>query len=201
MQYVAGGIVELLLGELWRAPIGGLLLLRQLDAEKLAGEIFKAMAVGEGAGNPGGDLGAVDRLRHHPEIMLEHGEVETAEMEDLEHALVGEKALQLWRIIVAAELKQHSPAVAFGELHQAEPVAIGVKAKSLGVDGDGATGKPPPRQIALMQLYEWGLAQAWRILKRRLVTRVGAQEKTRTSTPFRALEPESSASTSSATWA
>ena len=31
--------------------------------------------------------------------------------------------------------------------------------------------------------------------------RIGAQEKTRTSTPFRTLAPEASASTNSATWA
>src|SRR4029434_9134271 len=46
-----------------------------------------------------------------------------------------------------------------------------------------------------------GLAQAWRILSGRLRREIGAQEKTRTSTPFRALAPEASASTSSATWA
>ncbi len=34
-----------------------------------------------------------------------------------------------------------------------------------------------------------------------LFCRIGAQEKTRTSTPFRTLAPEASASTNSATWA
>src|SRR4029079_18773920 len=48
---------------------------------------------------------------------------------------------------------------------------------------------------------KWGLAQAWPLLSGGLQEEPGAQEKTRTSTPFRALAPEASASTSSATWA
>src|ERR1041385_2967636 len=125
MQHIARGIVELLLAELGSAPVGGLLLLGELDAKQLPGEILEAVAIGEGPGDPRGHLGAIDGLSHYPEIMLEHSKIEAAEMEDLEHALVGENALQLRRIIVAAELKEHGATVALRELHDTEPVAIG----------------------------------------------------------------------------
>src|SRR5690348_4980756 len=60
MQHVGGGVAELLVAELGCAPIRGLLLLRQLDAEKVAAEILEPVPIGEGAGESRGDLGAVD---------------------------------------------------------------------------------------------------------------------------------------------
>ena len=70
------------------------------------------MPVGEGAGEARGDLGAVDRPRHDAEAVLEHGHVEAGEMEDLEHALVGEEPLQLGRLVMPAELNELGIAVA-----------------------------------------------------------------------------------------
>ena len=43
--------------------------------------------------------------------------------------------------------------------------------------------------------------KSWRIAKWSVLTRSGAQERTRTSTPLRAPAPEAGASTNSATWA
>ena len=60
------------LGQRLGAPVGGLLLLRQVDAEKLAREVLQAVLVGIGAGQPRGDLGAVERRRHHAEGIREH---------------------------------------------------------------------------------------------------------------------------------
>ena len=98
--------------ELVGAPIGGLLLLGELDAEQLLGKVLEAVPVGEGAGEARGDLGAVDRPRHHAEAVLEHGHVEAGEMEDLEHALIGKEPLQLWRLVMPAELNELGIAVA-----------------------------------------------------------------------------------------
>jgi hypothetical protein len=42
MQQVVGGIAQLLRRQLGRSPVGGLLLLGQLDAEQIAAEILMA---------------------------------------------------------------------------------------------------------------------------------------------------------------
>src|SRR5690242_9496470 len=77
-----------------------------------------------------------------------------------------------------------------------------VEAHRLGVDRDHRPEVEPVRQVAAMEVdgharapLELGDEASWRM------EMIGAQEKTRTSTTFRPLEPESSASTNSATWA
>src|SRR4029079_14846723 len=112
MQHIARRIIELLGRELIGAPIGGLLLLGELDAEQLLGKVLEAVPVGEGAGKARGDLGAVDRPRHYAEAVLEHGHVKAGEMEDLEHPLIGKEPLQLWRLVMPAELNEFGIAVA-----------------------------------------------------------------------------------------
>ena len=88
IQDIARRIVELLLRKLIGPPVGGLLLLGQLDAKQLPAQILQAVPVGVCAGQSRGHFGAIDGPRHHAEIVLEHGHVETAEMEDLQDALV-----------------------------------------------------------------------------------------------------------------
>jgi hypothetical protein len=92
--------------------------------------------------------------------------------------------------------------VALRELDEAEPVAERIQAHRLAVDGDDGSEIEPFGQIAVMEMDAFQqhavLATARGRDKR---SGDGAQEKTRTSTPFRALAPEASASTSSATWA
>src|SRR5438874_1663587 len=82
VQHIGGGVVELFLAQRLGAPVGGLLLLGQVDAQKLPAEILEAPAIGEGAGELGGDLGAIDRLAAHAQRMLERGDVETPEMKE-----------------------------------------------------------------------------------------------------------------------
>src|SRR5262249_56796067 len=83
------------------------------------------------------------------------------------------------------------------ELHKAQPVAMRIEPHRLGVNGDGRPKAHAIREVAKVNLVGH-LAPRWDAV---LPTRGGAQEKTRTSTSFRPLEPESSASTNSATWA
>ena len=71
MQHVGGGIGQLLVGQPVGAPVGGLLLLGQVDAQQLRQRSFRPAAVGEGADQLGGDLGAVDRLAADAERMLD----------------------------------------------------------------------------------------------------------------------------------
>ena len=95
MQHVGGGISELGLAQGGRTPIARLLLFRQIDVEHLAHQILQAMAIGVGAAKPGGDLGAVDRLRHHPEGVVERGQIEPREMKDFRDLRVRQQRLQI----------------------------------------------------------------------------------------------------------
>src|SRR3712207_6233387 len=90
VENVGCPVVELRLREGLGAPVGGLLLLREFDVQELPHEVLEPKPIRVGAGEPRGDLGAVDRSRHDPEIVEEHGQVEAREMKDLQHALVGE---------------------------------------------------------------------------------------------------------------
>src|SRR5499425_3561471 len=84
--------------------------------------------------------------------------------------------------------------VARRELDEAQPVAMRVESHRLGIDGDDGTEVEPLGKITPIK----SIGHPEQISG---ASRNGAQEKTRTSTSFRPLEPESSASTNSATWA
>src|SRR5262245_3166968 len=81
-------------------------------------------------------------------------------MEDLEHARVGKEALQFGRVVASGELHQDRMAIALRELHQAEPVAMGIEPHGLGVDGDRAAGQTAPREVPLIKFDGWRLVQA-----------------------------------------
>src|SRR5215472_10045986 len=85
--------------------------------------------------------------------------------------------------------------IAGGELHQAQPVPMGVEAHGLGIDRHGAPQVEALRKVVPVQVN----GAAWHELC--AAHCVGAQEKTRTSTTLRPQVPETCASTSSATWA
>ena len=70
-----------------------LLLLGQIDTQKVAHQILQAVPVGIGAHQPGGDLGAIDRLGIHPEMAAQHAKVEAGEMKQLGHFRIGEQLL------------------------------------------------------------------------------------------------------------
>ena len=113
----------------------------------------------------------------------------------------GEQPAQVGAIVTTTaegrwdDLNEVSVAVAGGELHQAEPVAMRIEAHGLGIDSNDGTEGEAFRQIVPVQMdgaawHELGGAHC-----------VGAQEKTRTSTTLRPQVPETCASTNSATWA
>src|SRR5712671_3712462 len=84
--------------------------------------------------------------------------------------------------------------IAGRQLDEAQPVAMRVEPHGLGVDRNNRSEVEPFGQITTIKsIGHPG--------QRPAAPRGGAQEKTRTSTSFRPLEPESSASTNSATWA
>ena len=79
------------------------------------------------------------------------GEIEAGEMEHLLDRGVGQQPDQVGRVVaVAAEAHQMAVAVAGRQLHQAQPVAIGLQAHGLGVDRDDRPEVEPGRQVLLM---------------------------------------------------
>ena len=152
VEHVVGGVIQLARGERVRAPVGRLLLLGDLDAEQVAAEVLEAVAVGERAREAGRDLRAIDRPAADAERVLQHRDIEAGKVEELQHSLVGQQRGEAGRVDGRAgrELHQVAVAVAARELHQAEPVAMGIEAHGLGVDGHRIAEGEPRRQVAAM---------------------------------------------------
>src|SRR5712692_2832880 len=107
MQHVGSRIGYLGIAERLGAPIGELLLLRQVDPEHVAHQILEAVLVGVGAREPRRDLGAIDRPRHDAEGLAEDAEIEAGEMKDLEDARVGHELRQVRRGTRAGRYLHH----------------------------------------------------------------------------------------------
>jgi diphthamide synthase (EF-2-diphthine--ammonia ligase) len=79
-----------------------LLILGNVAAKQLLAEILQAVPVGVGAHQTRGRARAIERRADEAEIAHEHGDVEAREMEELQHALVRQHALQVRRVVVGA---------------------------------------------------------------------------------------------------
>src|SRR5690348_15222224 len=77
MKHVGSSVGYLSIAEVFRAPVAELLLLRQIDAEQFSRQVFQAVLVGVGAGQPRGYFGAVHRLGHDPEGLIKNAEIES----------------------------------------------------------------------------------------------------------------------------
>ena len=134
---VGGRIGDLRLGELFGAPVRELLLFGEVDAQHLAHEILQAVLVGIGPGDPGSDLGAVQRRRHDAERAVERADVEPREMEDLQDRRIREQSLEVRGLGAGfGHLNDVRDAVAGRELHDAEPVTMRIEPHRLRVDRD-----------------------------------------------------------------
>src|SRR5271170_384684 len=151
-EHVGGGIGELRLAERLRAPVRRLLLLGNLNPEQFAGEVLKSVPVGIGPRQLGGDLGAIDRRRHHAERVAQRRHVETAEVKQLQHVRVREQLLEPRRARLSApDLHDVRAAVAAGELDDAEPIALDLEAERLRVDRDDRAEIELGGQVPLME--------------------------------------------------
>ena len=101
VQHVGGGIFELRFGKLAGAPVRRLLLLGNLEAEDLARQLLQAVAVGVGAHQPRGDLGAPERRHRDAERMLQHRHVEAGEVKNLGDRRIGQEQTEIGRARLA----------------------------------------------------------------------------------------------------
>ena len=144
VQHIGGGVGKLLGGQLDCAPVGGLLLLRQLDAQQVAAQVAQPVAIGEGARQLGRDFRALHRRHSDAERLLQHCDVEPREMHQLGDGGVGQQAGEVGAVEAAAaeghrnELHQMHLPITGRELYQAQTVAARVQAHGLGIDGDGS---------------------------------------------------------------
>src|SRR5262249_6859641 len=196
VQHVRCRVGELRVGQRFGAPIGELLLLRQVDAQHLAHEILEAVLVGVGTRDPRGDLGAIDRGGHDAQPPLQHTEIEAGEMKDLENRSVGEKFGQIGRCARGCRDLHHvGGAIARRQLHDAQPIADRIEPHGFGVDRHrGAAVVREAGQIAAMQADSHDGSRTGDAAN--LVPRRGLEPPR-----LAALVPETSASTNSATWA
>src|SRR5262245_59489770 len=196
VQHIRRRVGELRVGQRLGAPIGELLLLGEVDAQHVAHEVLEAVLVGVGARDPRGDLGAIDRGRHDPQTPLQHPEIETGKMKDLENRPVGEKLGQVRRGARACRDLHHvGGAVARRHLHHAQPIADRIEPHGFGVDRHSAAAVAREvGQIAAMQADSHECSRTGDAAN--LVPRRGLEPPR-----LAALVPETSASTNSATWA
>ena len=110
------------------------------------------MPVGVGARELGGDLGAIDRGRHHAEGVTQHAHVEAAEMKQLQRLGVAEHGGEARRrLLTRRDAHDLGVAVAAAQLHHAEPVATEREAHGLGVDGDRRSQIETLRKVAFVK--------------------------------------------------
>src|SRR6266566_3983551 len=72
VEDIPGRVGDLGSAELVGAPVGKLLLLRDVDSEQVANEILEAMLIRVGAREARCDFGAVDRCRHDTESIAKN---------------------------------------------------------------------------------------------------------------------------------
>ena len=86
-------------------------------------------------------------------MALEHRHIETGEVEQLCHLRVGEHALEVGGFVFSGgELHRMADAIARRHLRQAQPVAEGIEAQRLGVDGNQRAEVEAVRQVVLIEL-------------------------------------------------
>src|SRR5690606_16613148 len=152
--HVRRRVLALRLAELGRAPVARLLLLGDLLAEQLADDVLEAVAVGIGAHELAGDLGAEHRGRHDPEVVLDRREVEAGEVEQLGPRRIGQRGLEVRRIVGAADAEADEVLVsaAVADLDDAQAIARRDEPHGLGVDGDGARGEHACGQVFFVEM-------------------------------------------------
>src|SRR6266404_323288 len=84
IEHVRRRVGHLLVGQGVGAPVGGLLLLGEVDTQQVAAKILEAEPVSEGTDEARRDLGAIDGLADAAQRMLEDGDVEATEMKELQ---------------------------------------------------------------------------------------------------------------------
>ena len=87
--------------------------------------------------------------------MLDRGEIETREMEQLEAGWIGQHGLEVGRVIVAVGAEAHEMFVtlAVADLDHAQPVADRDETHGFGIDGHGAIGEDACGEVFFVEMH------------------------------------------------
>ncbi len=102
------------------------------------------MPIGEGAHQPGGDLGAAHRRHRDAERVLQHADVEAREVHQLDHTGIGQQPLQVRAAAAAAQRAPARPAP--GAPRRRRPRAVPGTAGRDAASGPWSRYRPPPRR-------------------------------------------------------
>ena len=152
VQHVRGRVGHLVGAERLRAPVRRLLSLGQFHAQQLARHVLQAVAVGIGAGQLRGDLGAVDGRGHDSQMEFEHGDIKAAEVKKLQYGRIGQQRLQVGAVVAGAlETDDMGVAVAGRQLDHAQRIAAQAQAHGLRIDrDDGRAGEHAVGKVAFV---------------------------------------------------
>ncbi len=159
VEHIRGGIFDLSRGQLVRAPVRALLLLGDIDAQHFLKQEFQPVPVGIGAPQFRGDLGTIDRRSQHAKAMQQNGDIETAEMKQLEHIRIGQHGAEIGRFgLVLIDLHQMGVAVAARHLHQAKPVAMRDQTHGFTINRHDRAEIKPIGEVAFVEMVCHGKA-------------------------------------------
>lgn len=102
MQHIGSRIGTLGFGQFSSPPIGRLLLLRKINTQQFAREIFEPVPVCIGAHQTRSDFGAIDRRCFDAEAVHHDRNIKAAKMEELQHFWIREQLLKIWRRRIAS---------------------------------------------------------------------------------------------------
>src|SRR6476469_1720005 len=155
VAHVARGIFALRVAKLRRAPVAGLLLLRQVDVEEFLDQFLEPVTVGVSADQARRGARAIERGGHDPQIGTHDADIEPREMIELESRRIAQQRLEVRRRIGASagEPDEMLVALAVGQLNEAQAVAARDEAHGFGIDGDRPIRESHVcRQVFLMQM-------------------------------------------------
>jgi hypothetical protein len=120
MQNVARSVCFLRVRQCRGPPVRRLLLLRQINFEEFAADIFQPVPVGVGSRQPRGNFRAVDRRALDIQPITKRCDIEPGKMKQLQNLRIAEKCLQIGRITsLSRDLNQMAITITRRKLHQA----------------------------------------------------------------------------------
>ena len=149
---VGGRIIDLLIRQRRRAPVRGLLLLRDFDAEKFFAQVLEPVFVGVCTHQFRSGARAVNRRTTHIQMLLDHAQIEAREMENLENGRVAQHGGKARRRRSRDDLHEMRITVAARKLHKTQTVTLEIETHRFGVDRDRVLECHIGRKVAAMEV-------------------------------------------------
>lgn len=157
VKNIGRSVIQLGAGQGFRPPVAHLLMLGDVDLKQFGQQRLQPVPVGVGADQLAGDLRAVDRCRQCPEGIVHRGDVEAAEMKQLEDAGIAQHPFKVGRGgLTAGDLYHMRVAVAGGHLNKTQTIPAGAQTHGFAVYGDDRAKVQVIGQVALVKMVRHG---------------------------------------------